>query len=137
MCDVCTPLKRIPFTYIISGGLTSRDLPVKVYVTKGTVLMACISNRCCPRPNIADIVYDNNISGCITETVQINNCPNNNACSSGCNSIGKFCTRELRLCVNPNGTAGYYRSCCRNNFWPNFCSPRCLPCDCLYDGNCR
>lgn len=98
--------------------------------------MACRNNPTCRNnpnssiPNVADIVFNNGIDCFVTERIERTNRNNLNSCSP----VTQFATRELRLCVNPNGTAGYYRSCCRDSFWPQFASPRCLTCRCLYSG---
>lgn len=95
-------------------------------------------------PNIADVVYDNQIDNFITETVETKKCCKNKrnknqgcGCRRDCKAIGEFTTRDLRLCVNPNGSAAYYDVNCRNEFWPTFSSPRRLGCNCLYNDSHR
>ncbi len=46
--------------------------------------------------------------------------------------VRPLCAREYRLCTDQNGCSARYPVDCRNLFWPSFCHPRWLPCNCLY-----
>ena len=109
-----------------------------------------IKNSCYEGESYPDILYNMKRKRCghhhCDENVNTECCRNEISscekpkvkCSPIClGNIGSQNSVNYRTCVDSNGCAYKYPSCCRDPFWPNFTHPRWLSCSYLYKGVCN